>query len=179
MATQGTPDIVVTQTQDLINTLENQIVVFRHRALEILHKDEEIQKSYALIRSVKGIADASAIQLLGELLTMPKDLTVEQWVAYAGLDPRHFESGSSVSKKAKISKAGNRYIRQVLYMPALVASRCEPHIVAYYQHLQETRGLQKIQAICAIMRKMLHAIYGMFQNAMPSDGRKFFNSEAA
>ncbi len=126
LATQGTPDIVVTQTQDLINTLENQIVVFRCRALEILHKDEEMQKSYALITSVKGIADASTIQLLSELLTMPKDLTVKQWVAHAGLDPRHFESGSSVSKKAKISKAGNRYIRQVLYMPALVASRCEP-----------------------------------------------------
>lgn len=178
LATQETPDIVVTQTQDLINTLENQIVVFRHRALEILHKNEKMQKSYALITSVKGIADASAIQLLGELLTMPKDLTVKQWVAYAGLDPRHFESGSSVSKKAKISKAGNRYIRQALYMPALVASRCEPHIAAYYQHLQEKRGLQKIQAICAVMRKMLHAIYGMLQNAMPFDGRKFFNSEA-
>lgn len=179
LVTQETPDIVVTQTQALINTLENQIAVFRSHALEILHKSEEMQKSYALITSVKGIADASAIQLLGELLTIPKDLTVKQWVAYAGLDPRHFESGSSITKKARISKAGNRYIRQALYMPALVASRCEPNIAAYYQHLQQKRGLQKIQAICAVMRKMLHAIYGMLHSKQPFDGRRFFNMGAA
>ena len=44
-----------------------------------------------LIASVKGIAEASAIQLLGELLTIPNDLTVKQWVAFVGLNPRHFE----------------------------------------------------------------------------------------
>jgi len=54
-----------------------------------------------------------------------------QWVqaAYAGLDPRHNESGSSVAKKPRISKAGNKYLRQaLLYMPALVATRYEPNI---------------------------------------------------
>ncbi len=55
---------------------------------------------------MKGIAEASASQLLGELLTMTDNLTVTQWVAYAGLDPRHFESGSSIAKKTRISKAG-------------------------------------------------------------------------
>jgi transposase len=49
-------------------------------------------------------------------------------VAFAGLDPRLYESGSSVAKKPRISKAGNKYIRQALYMPALVASNYEPHI---------------------------------------------------
>ena len=86
MVTQEAPDIVVTQTQDLINALKNQIVVFRHHTLKIIYKNKEIQKNYALITSVKDIARASAIQLLSELLTMPKDLTVKQWIAYAGLD---------------------------------------------------------------------------------------------
>ena len=108
---------------------------------------------------------------------MPDDLTVKQWVAYAGLDPKHFESGSSVVKKTRISKAGNRYIRQALYMPALVASRSEPHVAAYYKHLQEKRGLLKIQAICAVMRKILHAIYGMLRSKQPFDGCMFFRME--
>jgi len=53
-------------------------------------------------------------------------MTAKQWVAYAGLDPRQFESGSSVAKKPRLSKAGNKFIRQALYMPALVATRYEP-----------------------------------------------------
>ena len=173
-ATEETPDIVITQTKTLIETLEEQINSFRSSALEIINKNDEIQKKHTLIVSVKGIADASAVQLLGELLSLPAELTVKQWVAYAGLDPRQFESGTSVSKRTRISKAGNRYIRQALYMPALVACRSEPNVASYYDHLQNKRGLKKIQAICAVMRKLLHAIYGMLHNNMPFNGDKFF-----
>lgn len=179
MVTQETPEVILTQTRSLIGTLEEQIASFRTNALNIIGEDKELREVFALITSMKGIAEASAIQLLGELLTMPDDLTVKQWVAYAGLDPRHFESGSSVVKKTSISKAGNRYIRQALYMPALVASRSEPHVAAYYKHLQEKRGLLKIQAICAVMRKILHAIYGMLRSKQPFDGRMFFRMETA
>lgn len=50
-----------------------------------------------------------------ELMVLPADMTAKQWVAYAGLDPRYIESGSSVAKKPRLSKAGNKYIRQALY----------------------------------------------------------------
>jgi transposase len=179
MVTQETPEVVLIQTKNLIGVLEEQIASFRTSALNIIDRNKELREVLALITSMKGIAEASAIQLLGELLTMPNDLTVKQWVAFAGLDPRHFESGSSVIKKTRISKAGNRYIRQALYMPALVASRSEPHVAAYYKHLQEKRGLLKIQALCAVMRKILHAIYGMLRNKLPFDGRMFFRMETA
>ncbi len=96
--------------------------------------------------NIKGIAQASGIQILTELMILPKDMSAGQWVAYAGLDPRLFESGSSVEKKPRISKVGNKYIRQALYMPALVATRFEPNIKGYYAHLNEDNGLKKIQA---------------------------------
>jgi len=65
-----------------------------------------------LIIGIKGIAEASGIQILSELMILPKVLNARQWVAYVGLDPRLFESGSRVAKKPRISKAGNQYIRQ-------------------------------------------------------------------
>ena len=46
----------------------------------------------------------------------------------AGLDPRQRSSGSSVSKKPHLSKAGNRYLRIALYMPALSAVHHDPHV---------------------------------------------------
>ena len=173
-----TPTIVMTQTKELITMLDEQVEKYRESALGIIQRSALLKSSYTFITSIKGIADASAIQLLGELLVMPSDMTIKQWVAYAGLDPRQFESGSSVLKKPRISKAGNKYIRQALYMPALVSTRFEPHIKAYYEHLQVNNGLRKMQALCAVMRKLLHAIYGMLKNKLPFDGQKFFNIPA-
>jgi len=173
-ATEGTPDIVIEHTDDLIIVLDSQILALRDSALRLILQYDELAEAFRLITSIKGIAEASGIQILSELMLLPRDMNQKQWVAHAGLDPRHFESGSSVSKKPRISKAGNKYIRQALYMPALVATRHEPHIKAYYTHLIDDNRLKKVQAICAVMRKLLHAIHGMFKTGQVFDGRRFY-----
>jgi len=100
-------------------------------------------------------------------------LDVRQWVASAGLDPRECSSGSSLRKKARISKAGNAHLRRALYMPALVAIRHQPHLRAFYQHLR-AQDKPKMVALIAVMRKLLHAIYGMFKHQQPFDGSKVY-----
>ena len=120
------------------------------------------------------IADASAIQLLGELLVLPDDMQAKQWVAMAGLDPRQLLSGSSVSMKPRLSKAGIRYLRIALYMPALSAASHHPNVRAFYHHLIENRGLKKIQAVCAVMRKRLLAIHALLKTNSSFDSSRFY-----
>jgi transposase len=69
--------------------------------------------------------------------------------------------------------SGNRPLRRALYMPALVAVRHDPHLRAFYQHLLD-RGKPKLQALVAVMRKLLHAIFGIFKHRQPYDGSKLF-----
>jgi transposase len=177
-ATKGTPAIVIEHTEELIAVLEKQIQALRNSTFELIQQNEELNEAFTLISGIKGIGDASSIQILAELMILPQDMTARQWVAYAGLDPRHFESGSSVSKKPRISKAGNKFIRQALYMPALVATRFETHIKGYYIHLIKDNGLKKMQALCAVMRKLLHAIHGMLKAKKEFDGTRFYTLPA-
>jgi len=173
-ATLETPALVIEQVELLIDFLEEQITILRDSALGFVQQHEKLKQAYTLIIGIKGIAQASAIQILSELMILPANMTARQWVAHAGLDPRVFDSGSSVSKKPRISKVGNKYIRQALYMPALVASRFEPNIKGYYHHLIDDNGLKKVQAICAVMRKLLHAIHGMLRTNKEFDGSRFY-----
>ncbi|WP_089724170.1 transposase [Candidatus Thiosymbion oneisti] len=113
------------------------------------------------------------------LLVLPDDMRAKQWVAMAGLDPRQHQSGSSVNKKPRLSKAGNRYLRIALYMPTLSAARHDPNVRAYYHHLIQTRGLKKLQAICAVMRKLLHAIQAMLKNRQPFQSSRFYTPNEA
>ena len=173
-STTETPKLVIEHLEALIELLDAQIKAHREAGLEIIQQHKQLAEYFILITSIKGIAEASAIQILAELMILPEDMTARQWVAYAGLDPRAFESGSSVSKKPRISKAGNKFIRQALYMPALVAVRHEPNIKGYYIHLIEDNGLKKMQAICAVMRKLLHAIHSMLKAKKEFDGTCFY-----
>jgi hypothetical protein len=126
-----------------------------------------------LLVSIPGIAQVSAMQLLAELSTLPSDLTVREWVAHSGLDPAHEISGSSVRKASRISRAGNRHLRRALYMPALVASRCDPHAKAFFEDLL-ARNKARLQALIAVARKLLHAIYGIFRSGAKYEGTKLF-----
>jgi Transposase IS116/IS110/IS902 family len=112
--------------------------------------------------SMPGIAQSSALQILGELAVLPADRDIRQWVAYAGLDPTEHRSGESVRGLNRLSRTGNGHLRSALYMPALVAIRWEPHLRGFYEHLL-SRGKRKKQALLAVACKLLHAIYGMFR----------------
>ena len=135
--------------------------------------DAQLAERFALLDSVPGIGETSAVQLLGELSVLAPDLAARQRAAYAGLDPREFRSGSSVHKKPRMSKTGNKHLRHALYMPALVAVRHDPHLRAFYQHLL-AKGQFKMQALVAVMRKLLHALHAMFRTHQPYDGSKLF-----
>jgi len=163
------PDFLQDTLHQLIAFLDDQIEHLRRQARDLIATDEQLQHTCELLISVTGIADASAIQLLGELLVLPQDMQAKQWVAIAGLDPRQLQSGSSVNKKTCLSKADNRYLRIALYMPALSAVRLDPYVRAHYRHLIETRGLKKLQAVCAVMRKLLQAIHTMLKNRTTFD----------
>jgi transposase len=162
--------------QDLkrsLASLERRIVKMRRAARELIRADAEIEQRFRLLTGLPGIAETSAVQILGELALLSPHLTVRQWVAHSGLDPVHQESGSSVHKRSRISRAGNRHLRRALYMPALSAVRWDPHMKAFYEALQ-LRHKTKLQAIIAVARKLLHAIYGIFKSQTPYDGCKLF-----
>jgi transposase len=88
--------------------------------------------------------------------------SAEQLAAYLGLVPVERQSGSSVLGRARLSKAGPARIRAVLYMAAVVATRCNPHVKAVYDRLL-ARGKSKMSALGAAMRKLVHLCFGVLK----------------
>jgi transposase len=169
----STPRCVVSDLKRSMASLKLRITRLRREALELVRSDEAMRKRFDLLTGMPGIAAISALQLLGELTALSAEMSVRQWVAHSGLDPAHRESGTSVHKPSRISRAGNRHLRRALYMPALVAVRRDPHLKAFYETLL-SRHKAKLQALIAVARKLLHAIYGIFKSQMPYDGSMLF-----
>jgi transposase len=170
---EALPAIIRRDVERSIETQQRSIERLTRAAQEFILHDPELARRFELLLSIPGVGSTSALHLLAELTLLPAGMDVRQWVAYAGLDPRQYTSGTSVHKKVRISKAGNQHLRRALYMPALVAVRHEPHLRAYYEHLL-ARGKTKMQALVASMRKLLHAIFGMLKHDQLFDGQKLY-----
>ena len=172
-ASQETPEAVLRDVKLAISQLEKRIERLNKEALVVIGKHPELERVFQLLNGIKGVAETSAIALMGELLLLPPGLSHREWVKFAGLDPRAFDSGKSVHKQARLSKKGNRHIRSALYMPALSAKQHDPHVRAYFDHLVDN-GKKPLQALCAVMRKLLHAIHGMLRYDKPFDNARFY-----
>jgi transposase len=164
---------VVLQTLNAeLRSVKNRIEKLRRHACALIKADKQFARRYELLLSMDGIGRATAIYILGEVGVLPDDLTKKQWVAMAGLDPQARESGSSVNKPRRISKQGGARLRRVLFLPANTAARCCAEIGYYHEKLQSVTG-SKMSALCAVMRKMLQAIWGMFHYDQPFDPSLF------
>ncbi|MEM9996550.1 MAG: IS110 family transposase [Bacteroidota bacterium] len=170
--TQTTSALVINDIEVNLRHLARRAERLLEQAVALIEAQASLASAYAHATSVRGIAAKSAVLLLGELLCLPGGMSVREWVAYAGLDVRQHRSGRSVEARPRISKEGNAHLRRALYMPALVASRCEPAVAAFYGRLVE-RGKPKKVAVVAVMRKLLHALYGMLKHDAAFDGTKF------
>jgi len=167
---------IIKSINKTITLFEKQIAAIQKLAVKLINDDDDLKNTFELLTSAKGIAEVSGTQLIAELNMLPEGLTAAQWVAFAGLDPKPIESGSSINKPRRISRHGNKYIRAALYMPALVAIRHDPNVKAYYEKLLDA-GKKKMQAIVAVMRKLLLAIWGMLNANKNWDGTKFYKIE--
>ena len=156
-----------------IAQLQRRLERMRSRAYRVVNNDPQLADDARIVKTVPGFAELSATKLLAELSSLPEDMTPKQWVAHAGLDPRPCESGSSLRSPRRISKQGNVRIRRALFMPALVAIQRDANVSAYYEKLLK-KGKAKLQAISAVMRKLLHALWGMLHHRKEWDGEKFY-----
>lgn len=173
-ATQSTPSLLIEDESQAIEMLEQRIERLRRAALELMEEAPELKRLHQHCCAAKGIGDASALALLAELCVLPDHLKSSQVSRLAGLDVRLHQSGSSVNQKARISKAGNIYIRSALYMPAMSAVRFDPHARAFYEALV-ARGKTKMQAQVAVMRKYLTGLWACIKSDTPFDSSLLFS----
>jgi transposase len=167
------PAFVLRAYRQEVARLEKQIEQTSAEAMKIIRADADLKAQYDALDSIKGVAKASAIALLGELASLPQEMTARACVAHAGLDVRQHQSGTSVAKPGRISKHGNRYLRRALYMPALVAIHHDPHAKAFYERLK-AKGKKPLQALCAVMRKLLTAAWALMKNRSTYDGSRLY-----
>jgi transposase len=116
-----------------------------------------------LLQSTPGIGRVTAstmVALLPELGTLNR----QEIAALVGLAPVNKDSGTKRGKRRIFG--GRAPVRSVLYMAALSASKHNPVIKKFYQHLL-AQGKEKKVALTACMRKLLVILNAMLRTQQP------------
>jgi transposase len=154
--------------------------VIQSTAKEILRRTRDIraeekafvgacdqQEEVQLLTTFPGISEFSAVGLLIEMGRVDLFQNVKKLAAYFGVHPVYKESGDDIGA-FRMSKAGRKRARRLLFMISLTAIRENPVIKKLYQERVEG-GMKKMAAIGVCMHKVLRIIYGMLKSGRPFD----------
>jgi len=166
--TPGLPSSVVTSTQKIIAELESQIEDIERAIKDHIDRHPGIRTNKDLLVSIPAIGLKTAAGILAEIPTITEFASAQAVAAYAGLSPKLRESGTSVRGRSRLCKTGSARLRNLLYMPAIVAQRHNPTLRSFAERLRSA-GKAKMVIIGAIMRKLLILAYGVLKSRQPYD----------
>lgn len=159
---------VIPLIKEHIGYLDKEIEKIRNQIADLIDQDPNLKNKKDLLVSIPGIGTATIPHILAELDDLKKFNHVRELVAFIGLAPREKLSGSSIKGKPRLCKIGHARLRKALYMPALVSIQCNPVMIAFYNRLKE-KGKNGKVIVCAIMRKLVHIIFGILKSGKKYD----------
>lgn len=144
-----------------LSVFQKQLKEIEKQLKELVEKDPDLNDRINKIDKIEGVGFMTAVSIIAETNGFALIENVKQLTSYAGLDVVYNESGLK-KHKTSISKKGNRFLRQAVYMPALSACKHNPKLKQTYIRLVIKKNVKKV-ALIAVARKLLILIYTIFK----------------
>ena len=146
-----------------IEFLNNQEKEIKDEIQEIVNNDTSLKKELENICTIPGVGILTAVIVLAETNGFELIRNKKQLTSYAGLDVKEKQSGTSINKKARISKKGNRNLRKAMFLPSMSAVKYNQTHKELYMRLVAKNGI-KMKGLIAVQRKLLELIYIVYKN---------------
>lgn len=146
--------------------LNSEIKAIEAKILSLFKEDHQQQLS--LLTSVPGIGPKTALFLIIVTEGFSKFETASQLCSYVGITPTIRESGSSVRGRPRISKVGNRKLRNLLFLCSFNACKHNKACRELYERIVN-KGKSKKLALIAVANKLIKQCFAIAKSGRPYD----------
>ena len=144
--------------KSVIRSIDKNISKLEDQMLEVC--TTHYKESLELITSIPSVGNKTAMMLIAITDDFSKFEHNKQLIAYVGLAPRVYQSGTSVKGKGHICKMGKSQVRKLLYMCTWTAKRCNKTCIEMYDRLKEKGKPEKVIKV-ALANKLLKQIFAV------------------
>jgi transposase len=154
--------------KERIKFLNRQEKEIKEDIAQIVNRNAELKKEVEIISSIPGVGALTAVIILAETNGFELIRSKKQLTSYAGFDIKEKQSGTSVKRKPRISKKGNRNLRKAMYLPSMSAVKWDENFKNMYVRIVSKHGI-KMKALIAVQRKLLELAYTLFKTKASYD----------
>lgn len=148
--------------QAVLTALHRQLATLLRQLKAHLRTFPALAVQVQRLMTCQGVGLVTAATVLAELPPITAQSDPRALSSWAGLTPHRHQSGNH-ELPARLSRKGNAYLRQALYMPALVAKRYNPLLRTFAERLK-ANGKTTNAILGALSHKMLRILVGLLRS---------------
>lgn len=149
-----------------LKSLQREIRLLEERLIELVKEDQHTQ--LIDLKSIPGLGTKTAVLLIVLTNGFTKFESAKQLCCYAGITPTIRQSGSSIRGRSRISKMGNRKLRNLLFLCAFSACKHNKACREIYERIV-AKGKSKKLALIAVANKLLKQAFAIAKSGKPYD----------
>ena len=146
--------------------LNKEILEIERKLLSLVKQGQ--QEQLTLLQSIHGIGIKTALFLIVVTDGFTKFESSKQLCSYVGITPTKRESGSSVRGRSRISKVGNRKLRNLLFLCSFNACKHNKGCREIYERIVN-KGKSKKLALIAVSNKLIKQCFAIAKSGLPYD----------
>ena len=151
-----------------LKAIKKEIELLDQRLTELV-KDHQ-QSQLTLLKSIPGMGVKTALMLIVMTDGFNRFENAKQLCSYAGITPIIRESGSSVRGRSRISKMGNKKLRNLLFLCSFSACKYNKACKEIYERIV-AKGKSKKLALIAVCNKLLKQAFAIVKSGLPYDDK--------
>ena len=153
--------IVAKSLARTVRALEKESALIETQITAHVRATPALRADVARLSAMEGIGERSAWWICAETPRhLPNGRAAAAWL---GVTPRVRQSGTSLRHTAPAGTEGNRHLRRVLFMAAMVARRHNPRLKAFADRLAAT-GKSKMSVLFAVLHKLFKISFTLLKN---------------
>lgn len=163
----GNPSLLVVRSlKRNLKQIQKEIKSLEEKLTEIVKQDH--QELLTRLESIPGIGRKTAIMLIVLTDGFNRFTSASELCSYSGLTPIIRQSGTSIKGRPRISKMGNRKLRNLLFMCSFTACKNNKACKALYDRIV-AKGKSKKLALIAVCNKLLKQAFAIAKSGLIYD----------
>ncbi|MFT5217036.1 MAG: transposase [Glaciecola sp.] len=146
--------------------LDTEISAIEQKLLSLVKQDQ--QKQLTLLKSIPGLGVKTALFLIVITDGFTKFETAAQLCSYVGITSTIRQSGLSVRGRSRISKVGNKKLRNLLFLCSFSACKHNKACKGIYERIVN-KGKSKKLVLIAVSNKLLKQAFAIAKSGHPYD----------
>ena len=159
-------DPIIKSQLAVIDTIDKQVDKLESEIETLIIKDEDLQKTYNLLVSIKGVGKVVATAMIIKTVNFTRFKKPKKFACFCGIAPFEHTSGTSIRGKTRVSHLADKEMKALLHLSAQTAIKNDKELRRFYLRRTEN-GKPKMSTLNIVCNKIVSRMFAVIKRQTP------------